>query len=429
MSELYQDLWDADQGGNGVPALRPNERRDTERGFVIVDERSIAVGAEHQVLAEVLIPESKRQTYLLCERLFDNYALERAAREQIDDGEMLEITDFIDAILPTDVIQLAKRQLERHFERQFSDLAIAAMIKETWFAMGRAGSQSQASGFEHVFVGEQASSATGVGGYHFWYKYYVDDGGQGLLSNGSADRIEYFGTRYHGAQEPGKGILVPEVVTLQLAWRAPFGDQANADPDGEKRLRKPIGGFFVGCSPEGLIALGLIRARTRIGEISKINGAEYKLDFHPLDDMPSSIRTFFPRFRKADIVAIDNAPSGGTGGDTGTVEGEAAFRITAGMINPVNPEGGREFLQLINVFDADQNLAGWQIEAPNGIRFTLADNIVQPGHVFRFHVPSAEGILRNRGGTITLIAPDGAIVQTCEYTQDQARREGRVILF
>jgi hypothetical protein len=269
-------------------------------------------------------------------------------------------------------------------------------------------------------VGEQGSRASQIGGYHFWYKYWLDDAAGALAD----DKIEYLGTKYGGAESPEKGVLVPEVVTLEMKWRAPTGDTSSSDPDAVRTLHKPIGGFFVGLSPEAMVALGLVRARTQSSKRTRINGAEYQLDLHRLDDNRNAIRTFFPRFIKADVIEI-----GEGGGSTGGVSDSAPFRILAGMVNPVNPEGGREFLQIINASDQVRTLLNWEIAAPNGTVFTMADNRLTPGEVFKFVIPSANGILRNKAGVIQLCAPGNELVQECAYTSDQAKREGFPIVF
>ncbi len=440
MSEIFQTIWDADQAGNGIPALRPGEPKDHTRGFVVVNEQATSIDSGHRVINEVGLPDEKRDTYRLCEVLFDNYALERAVREQVRPGELREELEFIDAILETPPIETARQFLERSLDLQISKSTLSAMIKETWFTLGRAGNQPDASGFEHVFVGEQASKKTRAGGYHFWYKYWLDDGGKNVAGLVSDDRIEYLGTKYGAADTPEKGVLIPEIVTLEMKWTAPVGDLANPNPSRTKELHKPIGGFFVGCSPEGMIALGLVRARTQSSKVTRINGATYQLDLHRLDQNRNAIRTFFPRFVRADITGI--SPGGGgsdTGGgttpgdidppDIGGVATPVPFRIIAGMINPVNPEGGREFLQILNVSDRVQSLESWEIEAPNGLIFTLADIIISPGDVYKFVLPSSTGILRNRAGAIRLRVPGGSVVQECEYTGDQAKREGRPVVF
>ncbi|MGD9210707.1 MAG: hypothetical protein PVI90_08015 [Desulfobacteraceae bacterium] len=430
MSEIFQKIWDADQCGNGVPALRPEDPKDPTRGYVVVDEPTTCLNSDHRVISEVVIPEKKRETYLLCQNLFDNYALERAVREQIRSGELREELDFIDSILETPPIETARRFLEDSLDVTISTNTLAAMIKETWFTIGRAGNQPDASGFEHVFVGEQAAKQSQIGGYHFWYKYWLDDGGRNAAGHAVKDRIKYLGTQYGAAENPGKGVLIPEVITLEMKWKAPVGDMANPDPSRTKELHKPIGGFFVGCSPEGLIALGLVRARTQSSKITRINGAEYQLDLHRLDQNKNAVRTFFPRFLRADVIDISHGNNSGYDHEENTFDDrEVPFRIIAGMINPVKSEGGREFLQILNLSDHNLSLLNWKIEAPNGVVFTLANRVISPGDLFKFIIPSSTGMLRNRAGVIRLRAPDNTVVQECAYSEYEAEREGQPILF
>lgn len=434
MSQIFQTIWDADQAGNGVPAIRPGEPKDPTRGFVVVDERAASVGSGHRVISEVAVPENKRSTYQLCEALFDNYALERAVHERVRPGELREELVFIDAILDTPPVETARRFLESLLDLQISKHALSAMIKETWFTLGRAGNQPDASGFEHVFVGEQASRETQIGGYHFWYKYWLDDGGKGVAGVEADDGIEYIGTKYGAAETPDKGVLIPEIVTLEMKWRAPMGDVENPNPGRTKKLHKPIGGFFVGCSPEGIIALGLVRARAPSNKITRINGATYQLDLHRLDENRNAIRTFFPRFVRADVTAVTSGGGGGTGGGGEILPDEGGttttpFQMIAGMVNPQNPEGGREFLQIMNISDRERSLEDWKIEAPNGTVFTLADMMVAPGDIYKFVIPSNSGVLRNRAGCIRFHTPGGSLAQECHYTEDQAKHEGRPIVF
>jgi hypothetical protein len=99
------------------------------------------------------------------------------------------------------------------------------------------------------------------------------------------------------------------------------------------------------------------------------------------------------------------------------------------MINPPNPEGGREFLQIINASDQPANLRGWSITAPNGTRFHLASRALDPGEIFRFTLPVPNGVLRNRSGEIGLYDAAGSLVQLCEYASDEGQTEGAVVLF
>ena len=433
-TEIYQEIWDADQDTNGVPALRPGETKSEAVGYVVVDERGTSLSGDHKVLAEVRIPESKRETYRLCEQLFNNYTLDPGIREQVATEETQEELDFVDAIVPLPPLQVAKEFIARDRGQAISDNTLAAMIKETWFLQGMAGSK-YASGFEHVFVGEQKDKgdkpdeqAVDAGGYHFWYKYYLDDAGKRLDSGDpNADRIVYLGTRYGDGEVSSQGLLVPEVVTLNFEWTAPDFTRG-----GSQRLRKPIGGFWVGCSPEGLIALGLIRARTQVDKIAEINSSTYQVDLHRLDDNSKSIRTFFPRFRSSNFGGMNppgGEPGGGEPGGGDPQLSEHEVKIVAALVNLPGNESGRETVTLLNAAPTPVDLEGWAIEAPNGWRFVFADVELNGGEARTFRMPTTSPQFRNRAGDITLFDPAGAPHHQVNYTTEAARREGFTIVF
>ncbi len=426
---IYQDIWDADQTTNGVPAVRKGELTSEQSGFVMVDEPGAAAPGEHKVLVKVKIPETKRQTYHLCERLFNNYTLDPGVRELVTADETQEEKDFIDAIVELPPLQAAREFISRELNQTISNTALASMVKETWFLQGRAGSK-HASGFEHVFVGEQKpkgeqpdDAAVKMGGYHFWYKYYLDDAGSRIpIPAPDADRIVFHGTRYSGAEDPAQGLLVPEIVTLSFEWLAP-----DFTTGAQQRLSKPIGGFWVGCSPEGLIALGLVRCRTKAGKIAKINGATYQLDLHRLDDNPQSIRTFFPRFKRFDFRDINPGDDDEEG--NGTSPSDSEVRIVAALVNPSGQEAGRENVTLLNTSPTAVNLNKWVIQAPNGWRFVFADVILKGGEVRTFRIPTTNPQFRNKAGNITLFNDKNKPHHQVSYSDEEAKREGFTIVF
>ena len=89
---------------------------------------------------------------------------------------------------------------------------------------------------------------------------------------------------------PGCGRQVPEVATLAYRWRAYDYETRQRRP-----LYEPIGGFWVGCSIEGLLALGTVRFFERGRVETTINGARYQIELYRSPD-GRSLRTFFPRF-------------------------------------------------------------------------------------------------------------------------------------
>jgi hypothetical protein len=284
----YQGIWDADQFGSGVPAIAMDEIGDPARGFVRVDERATR-DPDHRLLAEVQIPAQKRHTFDLCKTLFDNYRLDQTKGEDNRPEEAREILALLEAVAGSAPMATARAYLEDRSDRRFSDEAWQELIFDLWFRQFDDGRNLDLSGFEHVAVGEQKGGR--VNGHHFWYKYYLDD----WVAFSGQDDIEYDGSRYDGPhRSDGRltpiGRAVPEVETLAYAW-----DAYDYDTGQRRALYEPIGGFWVGCSIEGLMALGTVRFFERGRVETTINRARYRVELYRSPD-GRSLRTFFPRF-------------------------------------------------------------------------------------------------------------------------------------
>jgi hypothetical protein len=194
---------------------------------------------------------------------------------------MLALIEVLTDSAPMDEV---RRQLGDRRGDGYSRDEFQALLFEIWFRQFDDGRNLDLSGFEHVVVGEQKEGA--VSGYHFWYRYYLDD--FGLL--GTGDDIDFGGSRYprHLA---GEALAIPDVVTLAYRWRA-----EDHDAGIERPLFKPTGGFWVGCSAEGLMALGTMRFFERGAEDAVINRARYEIDLYKSPDR-KSIRSYFPIFK------------------------------------------------------------------------------------------------------------------------------------
>jgi hypothetical protein len=70
------------------------------------------------------------------------------------------------------------------------------IVKEKWFEMYTWGKRKDISAFEHTFVGEENES--GAPGFHFWFKYLLDDSGM----NSSGKDVISFGTLYGNGANP-----------------------------------------------------------------------------------------------------------------------------------------------------------------------------------------------------------------------------------
>lgn len=77
-----------------------------------------------------------------------------------------------------------------------------------------------------------------------------------------------------------------------------------------------------------------------------------------------------------------------------------------------------EFIEIENTGDQSISLNGWKIKDVGGTTFTFTDNTLIAAHTFKtFLRPETKISLNNDTDTITLIAPDGSIVDTQTYEQ------------
>jgi hypothetical protein len=293
---------------------------------------------------------------------------------------------------------------------------------EMWFRRFSMGGDPALSGFEHVAVGEQEGPK--AQGYHFWYKYYLDDGFADLTDSADVefpglndDRIVYLGSKQSAGQ-----AQFPESVTISYRWHAPDYYRGAVRP-----LTKKIGGFFVGCSIEGLLALGAVRAHlgARAPKEAVINGARYNLKLYRSSNN-LHIRTFYPVFLGAAESHTDTSDETST---TTTPVVASGVRIVAALINPQGHDPGNETVTLINIGPTSQNLEGWRIEDRNGKAQLLTGISIGPGSTSRITLDPAGAQLSNKGGKISLLDNHGNTVHIVSYSKGQARTQGQTTLF
>ncbi|MDJ0825673.1 MAG: hypothetical protein QNJ16_09230 [Rhodobacter sp.] len=426
MADIYQRIWSADQGANGLEALISHEAGDTAQGYVKVNEE---LGDERhpdlRVLTDAEIPNAKTETYDLCRKLFNNYALAEGDPEVDTAQERAERHAFVEAVLGSPPMLVARTYIEEQTQTVISDERWHTTLIDHWFRRFEMGGDPHLSGFEHVVVGEQEGGK--VQGYHFWYKYFLDDGfarqvdgGIGMVPGLGDDRITY--VRSHASQEQ---LTFPESVTIQYEWDAPDYDRNAVRP-----LHKRIGGFFVGCSVEGLMALGTVRAHlgARAPKTAVIEGARYNMKLFRSHNN-RHIRTFYPIFLgAADPVS---EPGGGTPGGTGPVPagGSGDVRIIAAFVNPAGHDPGRENLTIVHAGPDAIDVGGWRIRDKNGNEDVLDSLELAPGLPHTVVLTGRGAQLSNKGSTIQLVRGDGSVVHEVSYSKAQARRENKTIVF
>ena len=420
MSNIYQEIWDADQSESGViPVLDTTDTRALTEGFVKVNSQLDSENQKLRVLPEVIIPDHKRRTYDLCRALFDNYALSERDEDLDTAQEREEIHNMLQAMVDSAPMRVARDYVASQTGTSVTRERWYNTLMDHWFRRFRQSGDPHLSGFEHVVVGEQEGSK--AQGYHFWYKYYLDDGFAHQLDGRresfpglNNDRIAYLGSKQttHQAQ-------FPESVTIAYRWHAPDYDRQAIRP-----LTKKIGGFFVGCSVEGLLALGSVRAHVgaQAPKEAVINGAKYSLKVFR-NQNNRHIRTFYPVFKGAvDPQTPPVIP-------VVVTQASAKIRIIAALINPEGHDAGNETVTLINIGKSQQSLEGWRLVDRNEKQQLLAICTLQPGEVIRITL-NVNGVqLSNKGGKIGLLDSEGRVVHSVNYSKVQARSSGETVLF
>jgi len=447
-SKIYQDIWDADQNENGVLGIvastlkrTDDDRRLKQSGYVIVNEPSRSEwdgDKDHKIFPEVVLPESKRSTYDLAVALFSMYTLDQSKPERTKtEKETAKIAAFVTAIQDTEPMKLAKKFVEAETNVPMTDEEWYELIWKIWFEIYdyRPGKTPNRSGFEHVFVGEQ--NRDGLGGYHFWYKYYLDD----KVSIGYAnekDNMLFNGVRYFDREN--EGVSNPDSVTLSHIW---YAIDYETDDLRTTRLFKPVGGGFIGCSPEGMIALGLVAFYDpRRTKSAVINNAKYEMVLIKAGPNRAHINTFYNKF--GGFTTIPTTMEENKDSAESTVSTNGDVRIIAAVL--VNPGDGnvddaddqtqmvKETITLINVSNASIGIQGWTVMGKNGgnaFRFVEEGIKLDAGEVRTFRVPMANvPLTTNEFTQLSLSDADGNIVHVANYgKQDSPIKTGYTILF
>jgi poly(U)-specific endoribonuclease len=430
MSDIFETIWNHPASHVSVSRRGPNGQFTDQNADILleevqshggncIDEDSAPSPLFHRV-NESLFTQPTFQTFIA---LLDNYtAVEgREERSLSDPGHKGQVDAFVDTVLATEPMKLAIGHVREHLRPQTSDDAFRDLIRRIWFEPFTnkfSGTENFCVGFEHVFVGEDASRANSaprcednVGGFHSWVKCYLDE---------KSGRVNYLGHDYPNSIAEA-GLADPHIATLIMTW-IPSAEEGG---HGHTLLKKP-GGFFVGTRPECEIALGTVGllmvladqfdntpgAGTENHRRVKLGDSFFDLVLHPQTIMPrrngnpaqlgEHIRTMYPKFRgSADV------PSGGDGGGINLPtqpHNNAAIRIVRALPNPPGLTDQGEWVELENVSSFDFDLSEWQLRDEEG-RVQPMSGTLASGQVRRIDLTRAGDqpmMLRNRGGWILL---------------------------
>jgi len=259
-----------------------------------------------------LMSDPEYKSYKLVYDLFDNFESDDTKPEVNTKQENQEILDLLNHVVDSSPIKKAASYLNKKYGRSnlieaedrdsFTDrVKFRNKVKKVWFDQYDWGPMRSLSGFEHTFVGERKNNQ--VTGYHFWYKYFVDDSKENALG---ADCINFNRRLDDASTDDFISISFSQVFDTD-------GDGVLEHNGDDLSGMKSMGSFFVGPSVECIIALGLIayyenkahfRQRRSMNNDSGqddegvqafINGSDYKLSMHRGGPKFQHARTFFPQ--------------------------------------------------------------------------------------------------------------------------------------
>lgn len=411
---IYQEIWDADQQESGIKPILPHMPKPQSGGYVVVNEKAGNEDKTHRLFPEVLIPDEKMKSYELCQKLFDNYNLAPSQREISSPEEDAEIHQLLEHIVDSKAMKVARNYLAQKTGEVYNYGRWYKILMDIWFTQFSQSSGEDLSAFEHIIVGEQDKSGGKVGGYHFWYKYYLDD-----TNNLFSDSISYLGTAGTNQEQ---NIIVPEVSTISYKWDA-FDYQSGS----VRPLFKPTGGFFNGCSIAGLIAIGTVRFLPDAAAPwqESINGGLYNFVLHRSLNK-KHLRTFYPEFIKKVIVdepsPVEPVPPI-VDADTKSV------KIIYAFVNPEGEDVGKENITLLNISPQEISLDGWLMEDKQGKKVRISDKKLKTGEILTIFLSGTDVQLSNKGGIIILKDKTGKTIDTVSYSSDQAQKQGWIIVF
>ncbi|XP_028283467.1 poly(U)-specific endoribonuclease-C-like [Parambassis ranga] len=230
LTEVLNQLWILDtnrlkpgtdytislQGKAGYVAQGSNYARDQARAplFTYVNEDKL----------------KSIKTYAHFISLLDNYETSTGVSETVTSQELEENKLFIDSIMETDVMKCAHKYLVRKGQAAADPAQFKRQLYDIWFRLyrrDRSGGEDSC-GFEHVFVGETKFGQE-IMGLHNWVQFYLQE---------KHSHVDYKG--YKARDNKDTPDHDDHVLNLQFSW---------------KGLVKPVGGSFIGVSPEFEVAL------------------------------------------------------------------------------------------------------------------------------------------------------------------------------
>lgn len=247
--DICSELWLLDENRCSVSGRQPGEGlRPWADGAaqILLDtqvpaSRLTDASMARRPLFASVAPEVLAKPTLLClVKLFDIFQHLDHENGAFSAAEEEAIEDFIKVVARTAVMRRAFRYavdvlgLDLDGAQGEESQSWQKQIRDIWFTRG-----GRPCAFEHIFVGNLSEGSDGhpvAGGLHCWLKFYLEE------LRGTAKYLGYFYNR-----NPKEALKDHRYISGKFTWK-----------HAGRSLVKEGGGFFVGVSPEWLLADGTI---------------------------------------------------------------------------------------------------------------------------------------------------------------------------
>jgi uncharacterized protein YukJ len=108
---------------------------------------------------------------------------------------------------------------------------------------------------------------------------------------------------------------------------------------------------------------------------------------------------------------------------------QQSILIIAALVNPYNPEAGRESVTLLNLSDQAIDLHRWSLVDNNGRAEDLSGMQIAAGDCLRVRLTGSTMLLGNKGGRIQLLTQDKAVAHEVAYAKKDVGTEGWSLAF
>lgn len=409
MSEqnIYEKLWNIDQSENGLSCSVVPQNGEAEDADIFINEQhEISFGnAPEPLFVKVNEDKMNNDITKAFKSLMNNYIFKVGRAEDelgTNEEEDKERESFLNLIMETKVFEEAFEYVKNHNDIPIHSKAeFKSEIERMWFKPY----DNSLTGFEHILVGESHRS-NGIGGYHSWTKFYWDE---------KVGRVDFLGFNYVSRANPNKpleklGPTVPHVATISFEY---VEHNFNGDLIHGK---KPMGGFFVGMSPELQIIFPTVafleKQHASFDPKVTIDGAKFVLKLFTRSTSDGVfLRTFYPAF-----TGIEQRPV--------PVPVQTRILIHSVLANPHDED--TEWVKIKNSSSDSVDVNGWTLQ-DHARRKTTVTGSVESGKSLQVFVRKTGDIqLTNSGGSVTLFDSQGNVVDKVHYGSS---RNGHVFTF